>query len=107
MQILGRDLVAFLRARRSKNKQLCQPGELYCVRCRVPQTPAGGMVDYEPVTATLGNMVAICPACETMLYRRVSLAKLEQARGGLDITMPKGPLRIGESALPSVNSDFG
>jgi hypothetical protein len=38
MLILGRDLVAFLQARRVKNKRPCQPGEIYCMRCRVAQT---------------------------------------------------------------------
>ena len=105
--ILGRELVAFLRARRAKNKRTCQPGEIYCVRCRAPRLPAGDMVDYEPVTETLGNLVAMCSACETMIYRRVSLSKLEQVRGGLDVTMSKAPSHIGESAQPCVNSDFG
>ena len=106
MLILGRELVAFLTARRTKNKRTCQPGEIYCVRCRVPRAPAGDMVDYEPVTATLGNLVAICSACETMMYRRVSLAKLEQVRGILDVTMPQALEHIGESAQPTVNSDL-
>ena len=106
MLILGRELVAFLTARRTKNKRTCQPGEIYCVRCRVPRAPAGDMVDYMPVTATLGNLAAICSACETMMYRRVSLAKLEQVRGDLDITMPQALEHIGESAQPTVNSDL-
>ena len=106
MLILGRDLVAFLTARRAKNKRTCQPGEIYCVRCRMPREPAGEMVDLVPVTATLGNLVAICSICETMMYRRVSLAKLEHVRGKLDITMPQATEHIGESALPTVNSDL-
>jgi len=106
MLILGRELVAFLSARRAKNKRTCQPGEIYCVRCRAPRAPAGDMVDYMPVTATLGNLVAICSACETMMYRRVSLAKLEQVRGILDVTMPQALEHIGESAQPTVNSDL-
>ena len=106
MLILGRDLVAFLTARRAKNKRTCQPGEIYCVRCRAPRAPAGDMVDYEPVTVTLGNLVAICSACETMIYRRVSLAKLAHVRGKLDITMPQALEHIGESAQPTVNSDL-
>jgi hypothetical protein len=106
MLILGRELVAFLTARRTKNKRTCQPGEIYCVRCRAPRAPAGDMVDYEPVTATLGNLVAICSACETMMYRRVSLAKLAQVRGDLDVTMPQALEHIGESAQPTVNSDL-
>lgn len=106
MLILGRELVAFLTARRTKNKRTCQPGEIYCVRCRAPRAPAGDMVDYVPVTTTLGNLVAICSACETMMYRRVSLAKLAQVRGDLDITMPQALEHIGESAQPTVNSDL-
>ena len=106
MLILGRDLVAFLSARRAKNKRTCQPGEIYCVRCRAPRTPAGEMVDYVPVTATLGTLVAICAACETMMYRRVSLAKLKGVRGNLDITMPQALEHLGESAQPTVNSDL-
>lgn len=26
----------------------CAPGEIYCVRCREPKSPAGAMADYEP-----------------------------------------------------------
>ncbi len=106
MLILGRDLVAFLRARRAKNKRTCQPGEIYCLRCRAPRAAAGDMADYQPVTETLGNLVATCALCETIMNRRVSLAKLEQIGGRLDISMRQAPPRIGESAKPSVNSDF-
>lgn len=106
MLILGRDLVAFLQVQRAKNKRICQPGEIYCVRCRAPKAPAGAMADYETLTATQGNLVAICPDCETIIYRRVSLAKLAQIRGKLDITFPQALRHIGESLQPSVNSDF-
>ena len=104
--ILGRDLVTFLTARRAKNKRTCQPGEIYCVRCRAPRAPAGDMVDYVPVTPTLGNLMAICSACETMIYRRVSLAKLDLVRGNLEIALPQALEHIGESAQPIVNSDL-
>jgi len=106
MLILGRDLVAFLSARRAKNKRSCQPGQMYCVRCRAPRAPAGDMADYVPVTVTLGNLAAICSTCETMMYRRVNLVKLEHVRGNLDITMPQALEHIGESAQPTVNSDL-
>ena len=106
MLILGRDLVAFLSARRAKNKRTCKPGELYCVRCRAPRAPAGDMVDYVALTATLGNLAAICSVCETMIYRRVSLAKLTHVCGKLDVTMPQALERIGERAQPTVDSDL-
>ena len=97
MLILGRDLVDFLRARRAKNKRTCPPGELYCFRCRAPKAAAGDMADYQPLTETQGNLIAICADCETIMYRRVSLAKLEQVRGNLDITMPQALRHINES----------
>src|SRR5579862_9201811 len=53
MLILGRELRAHLKARRTRNKQPCKPGEIYCVRCRAPKRPALDMADYEPITATL------------------------------------------------------
>lgn len=107
MLILGRDLVAFLCARRAKNKRTCLPGEIYCFRCRAPKAAAGDMADYQSLTETQGNLIAICVDCETIMYRRVSLAKLEQVRGKLDITIPQALRHITESVQPSVNSDLG
>ncbi len=106
MVILGRALAQFLKARGLQNKQTCQSGELYCVRCRVPKTPAGDMADYEELTATLGNLVGICPTCGCIMNRRVNLDKLERVSGNLDIRMPQALRRIGERTFPSVNRDF-
>jgi hypothetical protein len=106
MLILGRDLAAFLQARRLKNKRPCQPSEIYCVRCRAPKNPAGDMAEYQPVTTTGGNLVGICPTCESMMYRRVNLAKLEQVRGKLDITMTQARGHLDESTQPSVDGDL-
>lgn len=46
MLVLGQVLVEFLQARRVKNKQTCESGELYCVRCRAPRSPAGTAFGY-------------------------------------------------------------
>jgi hypothetical protein len=105
--ILGADLVAFLRARRAKNKRTCQPGEMYCLRCRAPRAPAGDMADYQPLTVAHGNLIGMCPACEAMMYRRVCLARIEQVRGILEVSFPQVLPRIGERAEPSLNSYFG
>jgi hypothetical protein len=80
MLILGGDLAAFLQERRTKNKQTCKPGELYCFRCRKPKLPDGEMVEYQTVTEKIWNLVAICPDCCTIMNQRVNLAKLEQVR---------------------------
>ena len=106
MLILGRELGAFLQTRRTKNKRTCQPGEMYCLRCRIPRMPAGDMADYLPDTEKLGSLKAICPDCECMMNRRVSLAKLEHVRGKLDITFPQGLGQVSNSTQPNVNTDF-
>lgn len=106
MLIHGQDLVVFLQARRAKHKQSCKPGELYCVRCRAPKLPAGEMAEYSPVTEKTGNLIAICPACNAIMNRRVSLVKIEEVRGNIDITFPVALRHIVERARPSVNSDL-
>ncbi|MBU1404547.1 MAG: helix-turn-helix domain-containing protein [Proteobacteria bacterium] len=106
MLILGHALVAFIQARRVKNKQTCQPGELYCVGCRAPKFPAGDMAEYSPVTEKFGNLTAICPDCNSIMNRRVSLAKLEQVCGEMEITVPQALRHIVESNKPTVNSDL-
>ena len=106
MLILGHVLVAFLQVRRAKNKQTCKPGELYCVRCRVPKSPAGDMAEYSPITEKFGNLVAICPDCDAIMNRHVSLAKIEQICGKMDISFPEKVRQLIESANPTVNSDL-
>lgn len=106
MLILGHDLTAFLQARRARNKQTCRPGEIYCLGCRVPKLPAGDMADYLPVTEKVGNLRGICPDCHSIMHRCVSMAKLGQVRGNLDITFPQALRRIGEISKPTVNSDL-
>jgi excisionase family DNA binding protein len=104
--IVGSELVAFLTRKRNQNKRPCKPGEIYCVRCRTPQSPALGMADYEPLTATGGNLIGLCPTCSGMMYRRVNLARLATAAGNLEVRFTRGQERLSESDSPSVNSDF-
>jgi hypothetical protein len=104
--ILGSDLALYLTAKRTCNKRPCKTNELYCLRCRAPKTPALGMVDYSPVTAVSGNLIGICPSCETVMYRRVNVVKLSPIQAILDVTLPLALRHIDESCKPSVNSDF-
>jgi len=106
MLILGSDLAAYLQARRTKNKSPCQPGEIYCVRCRAPKQPAGDMAEYQPITGNLGNLLGICPDCYSMIYRRASLAKLPQIQGELTVTFVEAERQVNESNQPTVNSDL-
>ncbi|MCH8209439.1 MAG: helix-turn-helix domain-containing protein [Nitrospinae bacterium] len=106
MLILGLDLFAFLKIKRAKSKRPCKAGEMYCLRCRKPKTPALNMAECESKTETLGNLFGICPDCGAGMNRAVNLTKLEQIRGQLDITLPEGVQRLIDSGQPPVNSDF-
>ena len=64
------------------------------------------MADFKPVTETTGTLVGICPTCDSMMYRRVNVAKMKQVSGNLDVRLPQAPSRIGESNKPSVNCDL-
>jgi hypothetical protein len=64
------------------------------------------MADYLPSTSSSGNLVGICPSCDLMIYRRVSLLNLEQVRGKLAVGLPEVRKHIDESSKPSLNSDF-
>lgn len=106
MLILGHSLAAFLQTRRVKNKKTCKPGELYCVRCRAPRLPAGNMADYAPVTEKFGNLTAICPECDSLMNRRISVARIGEFHGKMDISFPEALKRIDGRDTPTVNSDL-
>ena len=96
--ILGSELRKFLETKRSTGKRPCQPGELYCLRCRAPRMPAENMADYVPVTATVGKLIALCPDCGTLMNQRTSATKVERFRALLDITIPQAQRHIVKSA---------
>ncbi len=106
MMIAGHDLVEFIKKRRTKNKQTCKPGELFCVKCRAPKLPAEGMADYSPVTEKFGNLVAFCPDCESIMNQRVSLARIESVCENIDITFPQALRHIVNRSRPIINSDL-
>lgn len=104
--ILGSELRKFLELKRTKNKQTCQPCELYCLRCRKPQKPAGNMADFTPITDKVGNLIAICPVCDAIINKRINMTTLALISTQMDITFTQAPKRIGDSTQPTVNSDF-
>lgn len=103
--IHGQTLAEFIRARRRPKKR-CAPGEMYCIRCRAPKKPAGGIADYLPITDTSGNLRGICPDCDLLIHRRVSLSRLDAVRGGIEVAVPQAERRIGERSSPCVDCDL-
>jgi excisionase family DNA binding protein len=92
--IAGSALRDFLSARRARSKVELGPGQIYCLSCRSPKTPAGLMADYKPLTAYTGNLAGLCPDCDRLIHRVVSLSKIDVVRGNLDIAFPQALERI-------------
>ena len=104
--IKGADLRDFLEKRRKKNKQPCKAGEIFCMRCHAPKQPAGGMAEYRPNSVNVGTLVAICPDCDSWMYRGASFAQLGQFRLEMDVTIARACSRINDTVDPPVNSDI-
>jgi excisionase family DNA binding protein len=104
--ILGSQLSEYLRNRRLSRKRPCTAGEIYCVRCRRPQRPAGNIAEYQSRTPNLGVLVGICPSCNRMIHRTVNPHRLGVTRGSLEIVFTAGQPHISEITEPLVNRDL-
>ena len=104
--IQGNHAVEFLKQRRQSRKRPCKANEIFCLRCRSPKEPVPGLVEYVPVTESLGNLVALCPDCSSIINRRTNLTKALTISQEMQITFPQAQKHIAESVQPSLNSDF-
>ncbi len=104
--ILGHELRRYLHARRVHRKRQCKPDELFCLRCRAPKKPAEGMVDYLPMTASTGRLVALCPTCGGIINQYSSTAKLAQLGSELSVSILRVNEHISERSNPLVDSTF-
>lgn len=95
--IRGAELRSYLQNKRASKKRKCQPFEIYCVRCRIPQRPDGNMADYEALTSDNGRLIGLCPECGGIINKFVNLARLNEIRDYLDITQTKALKHISES----------
>jgi hypothetical protein len=104
--IYGQDAKRFLEDRRRRVKQPCPPGHFFCLRCRAPKIPAGAMVDYLPITLRSGNLRGICPDCEVLIHRRVSLVSIKALHPTLEVAFPQAAARIKDTTEGRLNCDF-
>jgi hypothetical protein len=103
--IKGASLKAFIERRNVARRRPCGPGRMYCLKCRAPKIPAFGEVEYEPKSETSGRLIGLCPDCSTLIQRRTSTRKIQQAAGDLVIQFRCQAERLDERSLPSPNCD--
>ncbi|MDI7775595.1 helix-turn-helix domain-containing protein [Asticcacaulis sp. EMRT-3] len=103
--IMGVDVIDYM-ASRKPTRQTCAPDECYCFRCRIPRPCAGGMAEFVPMTATTGDLRALCPHCSTLMHKRTSNAALSVLSALLDISFPQGVPTLSAPLPPSLNDHF-
>lgn len=57
--ICGGDFQSWWGKQRKAAKRPCQPGQMYCFKCREPKSPALGMVEFAATNAITGNLKAL------------------------------------------------
>lgn len=92
----GAAIRRFLQSRRKTAKQPCGSGRIYCLPCRAPKRPAGGMVDYQPSSSAGGRLMGVCPDCDRMIFRRVSATDLQSVTVDLDLQITRAQRSLGE-----------
>ena len=90
---------------RKAAKRPCQPGQMYCFKCREPKRPALGMVEYSATNAATGNLKAMCETCDTFMHQRARLANLAVRMPNMDVQITQASSRIVARAHPSSNCD--
>jgi hypothetical protein len=73
----GHAIIEFL-TRKNKPRQPMTSGQIYCVACKSPCEPAGGVVFLLARTAATGDLRGTCPSCGRTIFRRVRMAEAEQ-----------------------------
>jgi len=101
----GRAVRDFLTNQNAARKRPCPPGTFYCFRCRAPQRPAGGMVDYVPRSTVAGNLIGLCETCGTTMHRRTRRAAIADVMPGIAVAIREGDQRLSGSTCPSLNCD--
>lgn len=103
--VLGSEFQTWWGRRAKAAKRPCQPGQMYCFKCREPKAPALGMVDYAATNAATGNLKAMCETCDTMMYRRTRLVDIAAQMPGLAVQRTVAPSSIAALPQPSPNRD--
>lgn len=84
--IEGAILKGWLASRARSDRTSLQPGELYCLGCRMAQRPAGEMADFRSRTASQGMLIGICPSCNRLMHRIVRTTELNRISADLEVT---------------------
>jgi hypothetical protein len=100
--IPGDTLKSWLKGRRAARKQICQPNELYCCRCRGPRKAKIDSVVITPRNAKTVAIRALCGTCDATMNKGGSLARLPEIQAAFGLNTP-AQVSLAECENPAVN----
>lgn len=77
--IHGSELRKFIELKNSKNKQPCKDNEIYCCRCRKPQSPFLETLEIKNLPNRTIRVLGKCIECSTTINKVVSGKKWDQS----------------------------
>ena len=92
--IEGRVLREFLGERQAQAKQKLALDHFYCLGCKSPQAADGKIADYCHLSPTSGQLSALCPSCENIIYKIVKRDDLEAIRTKISVTIQQADPRL-------------
>ncbi|WP_370286572.1 helix-turn-helix domain-containing protein [Pseudooceanicola nanhaiensis] len=90
MLIRGDDLQDYIKGTRASRKVTTAPDEFFCLACRTARKAAGGFADCT-IKDGRATLTAFCAACETVVHKPVSMARLPDLERLLDLTITGHP----------------
>lgn len=105
--IQGKELRRFARWWRSRHKRRCEPGQMYCLRCRVPRWPLQGEAELVAQNEICGQLRGACSVCGSLMSRLVAYRSLGAVQGSLVLTTRPARQRLSDSGFPDLNDNIG
>lgn len=93
--ILGRDLKLFIKDLRAINKQPCDLGEMYCLKCRSPRVPDQRSITFECKFSRYGLVKGRCNVCLYAMNKYFRLADLAILQRHFAVILPLQQKRLG------------
>lgn len=103
--IPGDELKTWLKDRRARRRQTCQPDEIFCFGCRAPRNPQPGTVTIVLRNAKTTIIKGRCPDCGSIMNRGGSVSRLEDSKRAFGVRTI-GQAHLAVSIEPIVKRDF-
>ncbi|HAE94576.1 MAG TPA: hypothetical protein DCG65_08445 [Hyphomonas atlantica] len=105
MLILGDELSAYLRKRRSRKHKL-HLDQCYCMKCRAPKRAAFSEAELTGANGKTAMVRMLCETCTTVMHKRISLQQVSRLSALVSLSGTHRFKHLGETNQPCVNDHY-